>query len=184
MKRILFLFCLSISLLFASDCTIQENQAFATVIKYKQNSVIAKEQRQIECLADNIYNESKGEPYKGKVAVAFVTLNRTQSESFPDDVCGVVKHKVKNKYQFSWLQDKKKKAESKKRMVDKMDDVVYNESKKVAEYVYHNHNKITDPTKGALYFHANYVKVKRKGKIKKAVIGKHIFYNVKIKERI
>ena len=51
-----------------------------------------------ECLALNIYHESRGEPVNGQIAVGLVTLNRVQSRRFPNDVCSVV-HQRK---QFSW----------------------------------------------------------------------------------
>ncbi|MDD4075966.1 MAG: spore cortex-lytic enzyme [Eubacteriales bacterium] len=41
-------------------------------------------------LARLIYGEARGEPYKGKVAVAAVALNRVKSPSFPNSVAGVV----------------------------------------------------------------------------------------------
>lgn len=41
-------------------------------------------------LARLIYGEARGEPYKGKVAVAAVALNRVKSASFPNSVSGVV----------------------------------------------------------------------------------------------
>ena len=36
-------------------------------------------ERQLGCLAKNIYHEAGGEPFEGKVAVAQVTINRTNS---------------------------------------------------------------------------------------------------------
>ena len=47
-------------------------------------------QRETHCLATNIYFEARGESLEGKKAVAFVTLNRVESESFPNDICSVV----------------------------------------------------------------------------------------------
>ncbi len=41
-------------------------------------------------LARLVYGEARGEPYKGKVAVAAVVLNRVNSASFPNSVAGVV----------------------------------------------------------------------------------------------
>jgi N-acetylmuramoyl-L-alanine amidase len=51
------------------------------------------EQRRVndlQCLAENIYFESRGEPLAGQYAVAEVTLNRTRSRNFPHTVCAVV----------------------------------------------------------------------------------------------
>ena len=41
-------------------------------------------------LAKLVYAEARGEPYKGKVAVAAVALNRVESASFPNTLSGVV----------------------------------------------------------------------------------------------
>lgn len=146
---------------------------------YASNDYTA--QRQIECLTDNIYHESKGEPYNGQVAVGFVTMNRTQSEYFPSNVCAVVQQKEKNKCQFSWYCQTSKKKHSKKPQSVKLREIEYIKSRLIAEYVYHLHDSIPDPTGGALYFHAKYVKVKVKGKHVTNKISKHIFYDIRRK---
>jgi hypothetical protein len=43
-----------------------------------------------KCLADAVYFEARGEPYKGQQAVAQVVMNRVFSGFYPNDVCGVV----------------------------------------------------------------------------------------------
>ena len=60
--------------------------------------------QQIECMAKNLYYEAAMEPFEGKLAVAQVTMNRTQSPQFPKTVCGVVYQKG----QFSWVTEKVK----------------------------------------------------------------------------
>jgi spore germination cell wall hydrolase CwlJ-like protein len=51
------------------------------------------------CLAKNIYYEARGEPTRGKIAVAQVTLNRvTHRTEFQSSICQV----VYAKHQFSW----------------------------------------------------------------------------------
>lgn len=47
-------------------------------------------QGELYLLARLVYGEARGEPYKGKVAVAAVVLNRVESSSFPNSVSGVV----------------------------------------------------------------------------------------------
>src|ERR1700676_3174349 len=44
----------------------------------------------LECLAENIYFEARGEPLEGQYAVAEVTLNRTRAQNFPHTICSVV----------------------------------------------------------------------------------------------
>jgi spore germination cell wall hydrolase CwlJ-like protein len=44
----------------------------------------------VECLAQAIYFESRGEPDLGQMAVAQVVINRVKNPAYPDDICGVV----------------------------------------------------------------------------------------------
>jgi Cell Wall Hydrolase len=46
--------------------------------------------RQLRCLAEAIYFESRSEPEDGQAAVAQVVLNRVRSGIFPANICGVV----------------------------------------------------------------------------------------------
>lgn len=57
----------------------------------------------VMCLSMNVYWEARDQSLAGQVAVAQVTMNRVASDSYPDDVCGVV-HELK---QFSWQWDGK-----------------------------------------------------------------------------
>ena len=41
-------------------------------------------------LSKLIYAESRGEPYKGQVAVGAVVMNRVSSSSFPNTIAGVI----------------------------------------------------------------------------------------------
>ena len=59
---------------------------------------------ELQCLADNIYYEARSETFKGKLAVAVVTLNRLKSPDYPNTICGV----VYQKNQFSWTRTKHK----------------------------------------------------------------------------
>lgn len=47
--------------------------------------------KDVECLARNIFYESGGEPTEGKIAVGIVTINRAQDPRFGKSVCEVVK---------------------------------------------------------------------------------------------
>ena len=46
--------------------------------------------RSVRLLAACIYGESRGEPYKGQVAVGAVILNRVKSSKFPNSISGVI----------------------------------------------------------------------------------------------
>lgn len=65
------------------------------------------DEKEVNCLAKNIYYESRGEPSEGMVAVGVVTLNRVDHPQFPDTICDVVNQRTKSKEgkvvcQFSW----------------------------------------------------------------------------------
>jgi spore germination cell wall hydrolase CwlJ-like protein len=136
-------------------------------IKYSQLTSSAK--KQVDCLAENIYYEAGHEPADGKTAVALVTMNRVQDPRYPKDICSVVKQKVNSTCQFSWYCEGKKAIRN---------FYAYEEAKEVAVYVYANYENLKDITKGALYYHADYVNPRWKLQ-KTVVIGRHIFYKEK-----
>lgn len=128
-------------------------------------------QRQLSCLARNIYFEAGSEPFEGKVAVAQVTLNRADSVGFPNDICRVVYQKnviyEKVVCQFSWYCDRA----STSRIIH---PDVYDESMEVAKKVLLEGFRLPSLTQ-ALYFHADYVNPGWKRE-RVAKIGRHIFY--------
>jgi len=50
--------------------------------------------RDLTCLAQNIYYEAGLEVEEGRVAVGLVTINRSRDERFPSSICGVVNQKT------------------------------------------------------------------------------------------
>ena len=50
--------------------------------------------RDVDCLARNIFYEAGSESTEGKVAVGMVTINRTQDERYPQSVCEVVRQRT------------------------------------------------------------------------------------------
>ena len=135
---------------------------------------IKTRERQLECLAMNIYREAGHENFEGKVAVAQVTMNRASHPSFPKDVCAVVFQKsvVIDRVicQFSWYCDTAHKARP-------VNQSAYNESMAVAKKVLLEGFRL-DVMKEALYYHANYVNP-RWPLEKIGSIGNHIFYKGK-----
>lgn len=129
-------------------------------------------ERQLDCLARNIYHEAGYEPFEGKVAVAQVTINRAESGQFPSDICQVVYQKnivyERVLCQFSWYCDQ---ASLKK----PLNGPVYTEAMEVAKKVLLEGFRI-DSVKEALYYHADYVNPKW-GKKPIAKVGRHIFYH-------
>lgn len=129
-------------------------------------------ERQLSCLARNIYYEAGSEPFEGKVAVAQVTLNRMESGKFPDDVCQVIYQKnvfyEKVVCQFSWYCDREA-------MVRPIHKGNYDESMEAAKKVLLEGFRLPS-IKDALFYHADYVNPGWK-KERVAKIGRHIFYN-------
>ena len=137
------------------------------------NSSVTAEVRnkQLECLARNIYYEAGNQPFEGKVAVAQVTINRAESGQFPKDICQVVyqKNVVYERVlcQFSWY------CESATMMRPK-NSAVFKESEMVARQVLLEGFRLPS-LKNALYFHATHINPKW-NREKVAVIAGHVFY--------
>lgn len=157
---------------FALTFTISNNR----LQMLKQNKTANTEsiesiEKNLSCLALNIYKEAGHEPFEGKVAVAQVTMNRTKHPDFPNTVCDVVHQKNtfmgKIVCQFSWYCD----STHRLRPVNKK---AYDESYRVAKMVLLENFKL-ESLNDALYYHADYVNPNW-GKKKITKIGAHIFY--------
>ena len=126
---------------------------------------------EIECLALNIYFEARGEPEAGQLAVGHVVMNRVASARFPGTVCGVIQQGGelrRYRCQFSWWCDGRSDKPRNKRLWEK--------SAELALSVYWGRSE--DPTEGALWYHADYVKPYwRKDFERGPKIGRHIFYS-------
>lgn len=132
---------------------------------------------EVECLAQNMYFEAGLEPRLGQIAVAFVTHNRMQSGVFPDTYCGVVKQKVGTVCQFSWVCENRPKDMMRKGLLTTETNSLYNKVTELALSFYLYTEKFKDPTRGALFFHADYVKPGWNNMKYTAQIGRHLFYN-------
>ena len=64
---------------------------------------IRYEQKQVECLAQNVFHEARGSSEDDMLAVALVTINRVNHKAWGGTVCDVVYEKA----QFSWTLDRK-----------------------------------------------------------------------------
>jgi spore germination cell wall hydrolase CwlJ-like protein len=144
-------------------------------IKSTFNGLTAEAQKQVTCLAENIYFEAAHEPLDGKKAVAFVTLNRVQS-GYADSICEVVQQKRGHVCQFSWYCDS---TFTSKRLTIKQTSL-YNDILQLSTNVVLNFERMTDVTNGATYYHADYVKPNWTRLQKETQIGRHIFYKSKI----
>jgi len=139
---------------------------------------ILEENKQIACLAKNIYFEAAVESTAGKLAVAHVTHNRVSSHHYPDSYCKVIyegKHYAsgfpkRDRCQFSWYCDGRHDSPYPGPTWQKVQDL--------ASYYYANANDLRDITDGATHYHADYIDSPRWAKYKKKTvkIDTHIFY--------
>ena len=128
--------------------------------------------RQLTCLALNIFHEARGEPKAGQYAVAEVTLNRVASTRYPNTICEVVYQKnwdrIRRRYvgAFSWTEfDTPPKLKKKE----------WQRATAIAEAVYYQRQE--PEVDGALFYHAKYIKPSwARKKTPVARIGQHIFY--------
>lgn len=131
------------------------------------------EQRELACLALNVYYEARGEPLAGQYAVAEVTMNRVASGRYPPTVCGVVYQKkwdpLRKRYvgAFSWTEFD---------VVPHPEGEEWKRARAVAKAVY---SRRQPPNlNGATLYHATYIKPSwSRGKRPVARIGTHVFYN-------
>lgn len=123
--------------------------------------------QQIECLAKNIYFEARNQSELGQRAVAWVTLNRVESDGYPNTICDV----VWQRRQFSWTHDG--------RSDTPRNQEAYSEALRIAESVYNRfyNNAYSDPTSGAIMYHASYSSPYWRSAYERTVqIDDHIFY--------
>lgn len=124
---------------------------------------------QWKCLAQALYFEARGESVLGQFAVAEVILNRVESRSYPDTICGVVKQGTgqRHRCQFSFYCDGRAEVISEPR--------AYEQVGKVAEIVLNGWDRsLTD---GATHYHTKAVSPGwSKVFPRTATIGYHHFY--------
>jgi len=114
-----------------------------------------------QCLARNIYHEARGEPWQGKMAVAIVTLNRTEHWRFPNTICKVVYQPG----QFTWTQYRNLRIYEIRAWQDSV--LVAH----IAKEFHHEYARYFP----ALYFHNKTVKPRWQHR-RLATIGNHVFY--------
>ena len=143
------------------------------------NKLEQAKQRDIQCLAENIYHEARSESVTGQRAVAWVTMNRANDPRYPNSICEVVYQAktdsagrpLRNQCQFSWYCDGSK-------------DVVANKERweqavEIAEQVLQHWGKSPDPTVGAVMYHAIWMDQRPfwAGSYTRVVrIDNHVFY--------
>lgn len=123
-----------------------------------------------QCLATALYHESRGESVEGQFAVAEVILNRVDSDTFPDSICGVVYQGARNGSagcQFSFACDGNSEAMHERTAAQL--------SARIAALMGAGAPRAL--TKGATYFHTRHVNPRWARVFERtADIGAHLFY--------
>ena len=126
-------------------------------------------EKQIECLAKNLYFEVGNQGTAGMLAVSSVVINRVNDDRFPNTMCKVIYQKRGGVCQFSWYCDKKSDNPSDKK--------IYREKLDFVRKLLDNERQWVDITDGATNYHANYVRPSWRKRLKRTTeIDKHIFY--------
>ena len=143
----------------------------------RMDAMLSVDQKEVACLAKNIYFEAAVESTAGKLAVAHVTYNRVRSGHFPNTYCEVIFQgahtstgfPVRDRCQFSWYCDGVHDTPYPGKTWQKVQDL--------AEYFY-THENLRDITDGATHYHADYINNPRWTTYKKKTvkIDTHIFY--------
>lgn len=129
---------------------------------YLARSASRYSENDLNCLAEALYHEARGEGRTGQAAVAEVILNRVDSRAFPSSVCGVINQPS----QFSYTIGGRKAIGNKG---------VYLRVRQVAEAALAGAPRTL--TGGATYFHTPAVRPSWSQRFQRTVqIGRHIFY--------
>lgn len=117
-------------------------------------------QRDLQCLAEALYFEARGEGAQGQRAVAEVILNRVDHPRFPKTVCGVVNQRG----QFTYNKNARIREKGTFARVQKVAIAALSGAPRT----------LTD---GATYFHTRAVKPSWSRRFERTTrIGSHIFY--------
>jgi N-acetylmuramoyl-L-alanine amidase len=128
-------------------------------IKEKKNIIKTVSKSQLNCMAEAIYFESRGQPISGQKAVGHVIMNRVKHHKYPKTVCGVINQGC----QFSYT------CSGPKRITDHES---FNLAKSAAKSVL---NGEADITNGSLFFRTRSSANLRSINVLYSV-GDHIFY--------
>tara|TARA_B110000908_G_scaffold85182_1_gene101796 strand:+ start:4453 stop:4935 length:483 start_codon:yes stop_codon:yes gene_type:complete len=108
---------------------------------------------ELQCIAKNIYFESRNQSVAGRAAVGLVTINRMNDRRWPNTACGVVYQAkmrynkiLRNQCQFSWYCDG---LSDTIRVVDDWKDAVY-QAKNAVRLM----NGDADFTEGSTHYHS------------------------------
>ncbi|WP_410218675.1 cell wall hydrolase [Paracoccus sp. (in: a-proteobacteria)] len=116
----------------------------------------------VDCMAEALYHEARGEGTQGQLAVAEVILNRVDSGRFPSTVCGVINQPSQFSYTIGGAKPIRNKA-------------AYLRARDIAQNALAGAPR--QLTGGATYFHTPAVRPAWSRRFERTVqIGRHIFY--------
>ncbi|WP_228461569.1 cell wall hydrolase [Paracoccus liaowanqingii] len=116
----------------------------------------------LECMAEALYHEARGEGRQGQAAVAEVILNRVDSGAFPGTVCGVINQPSQFSYTIGGAKPIRNKG-------------AYLRARDIAQAALSGAPRAL--TGGATYFHTPAVRPAWSHRFQRTVqIGRHIFY--------
>ena len=125
---------------------------------------------EIDCMAQVIYFEARGEETRGKIGVGYVVLNRMGHAEFPKTVCAVVyqKQRVKNKLrcQFSWVCDGKGARIRANQNYDQIRQIAVSVMKREVE----------NPVDDSIFFRERSIRSGGRSQTLVAYIGQHGFF--------
>ncbi len=141
----------------------------ATILVSTSNSASAltvRDNRQIQCMAENIYHEAGNQSQRGMIAIGNVVMNRVQSGKFANTPCAVIRQRFKGHCQFSWVCNTRNRIR---------DMAMFRHALEVAEMVYYK--RTSDLTRGSTFYHAIRISPGWFSSLRQTVkIGDHIFY--------
>lgn len=97
-------------------------------------------ERAVACVAEAVYFEARGAGPQARAAIAYVVLNRAESDEFPGTPCAVVADECQFSYQCDGKPERLTEADSKANAYRTAEAVLAGD--------------VPDPTHGALFFHA------------------------------
>jgi len=130
-------------------------------------------ERDLWCMAQAVYFESRGESYRGQVAVAQVVMNRLKHRLYPKTICGVVfqGEERRNACQFSFACDGIPETIN--------DQKSWAQAQEIARKVTDGELYLTEVA-NATHYHASYVYPDWAPRLKRVTkIGLHVFYRFK-----
>lgn len=143
--------------------------SFKMTDEYLDQMARPRSTKSIECMAEALYFEARGEKLQGQFAVAEVIKNRVSSPRFPDSVCAVINQGTGRKFacQFTYTCDGRPEYINNTKVHEKL--------RKIAALVLGG--EVDDITKGATFYHTRAVNPRWASVFERTrSIGAHHFY--------